>query len=51
MTITQIKHAYKLFANPLASKSLVRYNVTQYLKALEYLGDKHVLKTFVQKRG
>ncbi len=40
VTLSDIKKAYALFANPLASKATVRFNVRQYLRSLAILGDK-----------
>lgn len=42
-SLTQAKRAYRLFKNNHTSKEKLRYNVRNYLRELETLGDKWVL--------
>lgn len=50
MSLSQAKHAFRLFRNVNAPKSVVKYNVRAYLKAMETLGDKWLLATKIQRK-
>lgn len=50
-TLTKVKRAYRLFSNEYSDKALVRANVIKYLAALEYLGNRWILATPVQRKG
>lgn len=50
MTLSTVKRAYRLFSHEHADKNTIRANVVKYLAARQYLGDKHVLATFVQRK-
>lgn len=49
VTFSQKRKALTLFKNKLVSKSTVRHNVVQWLKAVEYLGEKWVLANKVTR--
>lgn len=53
MTLKQLRHAYSLYSNPLASRETIRHNVKAYCKALQVLGDKYILAKPIHlvKRG
>lgn len=50
MTLTDLRKAYKLYANKNADKLTVRHNVLSYLRAKALLGNKWLLATPVQRK-
>jgi hypothetical protein len=49
-TLSQIKKAFRLYKNAGTDKAIIRHNVRNWLRAMELLGDSHILATFVPRK-
>jgi len=49
ISLSAVKKAFRLYAHKNVDKATLRHNVTAYCKALQLLGEKHILAKQVQR--